>query len=703
MYARNREPLQLPIHSHYSDIITMRFHHHHHRRALLLLRAADVSSSSNSNRAKRTSTMKRLPPLVLTRRQKLRLTPKDRAIYLRYHEQSHQPPSSISPSSLLESARSNVRFNVQYLKSNANTNLRKNIQTMKRLFNGEEVWKDHHADDLAPSTGGALSSRTASLSSSAPTRLKPEAESTLQLNNIDWERLPAEIISNVKRNTTYLSEWIHDVSGGKIPAFSRTPPPQREDNNTTTSNNSTGEIMSRNDGGYGGSIATRIRNFHIMKQDDDTILVMDKYWIAKNIFIALLPGFLLHLYFLSLQDEMAEYYGKIEQMERERILGIETGKENVNSGASDVLPLKNECIRNREQSMMGISSALIPEGGTSWDKLKLAVNDLFLGSVEKRVGNDQSLEVEVEEDESKDELLTDGSLQGALVTDPTVHSVANSSSPVNQLPQEVQNDDNDDDVTVQMLLQRIRALEAHIANSNIEEEELERRRQHQQQLKEEEHRKKRQVERVKQSPIKNRRDNVLEAKWKNEAKNDESSFSSGGGGDNEVVESDNSFGLLVDVANSAWLTIAPHMESAKDVIIGKLTAIVSFALPSVKKVSIQSPCTNNTETDECRSSTVRSISSSTADGGESDMEVNVSSVACIARKDVRNVIENSIDEHHDENIHFDDRATRGHWAMNLWRRMRNSPSSTSSSSSPTRSVPVINDETRDIRIDANIK
>jgi hypothetical protein len=405
---------------------------------------------------------------------------------------------------------------------------------------------------------------------------------------------------------------------------------------------------------------------------------------------------------------MAEYYGKIEQMERERILGIETGKENVNSDASDVLPLKNECIRNREMSMMGISSALIPEGGTAWDKLKLAVNDLFLGGAEKRVGKDQSLVVEVEEEESNDEKMTDGSLQGALLTIPTVHSAATSSSPANQLPQEVQNhalgnDDNDDDVTVQMLLQRIRALEAHIANSNIEEEELERRRrQHQQQLKEEEHRIKRQVERVKQSPIKNRRDNVLEAKWKNEAKNDESSFSSGGGGDNEVVESDNRFGLLVDVANSAWLTIAPHMESAKDVIIGKLTAIVSFALPSVKKVSIQSPCTNNTETDECRSSTVRSISSSTADGGESDMEVNVSSVACIARKDVRNVIENSIDEHHDENIHFDDRATRGHWAMNFWRRMRISPSSTSSSSSPTRSVPVINDETRDIKIDANI-
>jgi hypothetical protein len=53
-----------------------------------------------------------------------------------------------------------------------------------------------------------------------------------------------------------------------------------------------------------GSVANRIRAFHEMKQNQP--LVMDNWWIGKNILIALLPGVLIHIYCLSLQDEMKE-------------------------------------------------------------------------------------------------------------------------------------------------------------------------------------------------------------------------------------------------------------------------------------------------------------------------------------------------------------------------------------------------------------
>jgi len=541
-------------------------------------------------------------------------------------------------SSLLETARSDVRFNLQYLKSNANTNLRKNIQTMKRLFNGEEGWKDHE------SVGTTITGSASSTSSSLPaTRQNIEAaDNKLDLHNIDWERLPSEILSNVKRNTTILSEWIHDVSGGKVPAFSRTPPSDTSNTGTSTT------------GGDGGSIATRIRNFHILKQRDDTTLVMDRYWIAKNIFFALLPGLLLHLYFLSLQEEMAEYYGKIEQMERERILGIE-GKGS-NSGGTASSPLKNECIRDRE-TMMGISSALIPEGGTIWDKLKLAVNDLFLGGVEKRLGKDQAA-VEVEEKEESEKKV-EGAFRGATVHASTGHSSV-STSPVNQPPQEVipsaialvKDNNNGDDVTVHMLLERIRALEAHIANSAGGEDEERQRRQ-----REEEHQIKRQVERVKQSPIKNRRDNVLEAKWKNEAKNDDSSSN----GEEEDVESGNRFDMLVGVANSAWLTTAPYFESVLGTVSGKLREIASLGLdmPSESEASNLLSCTTDDDI------------LSAAHTGE---EVKVSAVAGSIGESVSDIIDTSIDGHQDENEHFD-RASNGHWAMNIWKRIQKSSSS----------------------------
>ncbi len=530
-----------------------------------------------------------------------------------------------------------MRFNLQYLKSNANTNLRKNIQTMKRLFNGEEVWKDHESVGTTITAGSSSSS-----SSSLPaTRHNPEAaDNKLHIHNIDWERLPSEILSNVKRNTTILSEWIHDVSGGKVPAFSRTPP----SDTSNTSSTSDGD-----DGGDGGSIATRIRNFHILKRDDST-LVMDRYWIAKNIFFALLPGLLLHVYFLSLQEEMAEYYGKIEQMERERILGIEgKGSNGGGTAISDIPPpLKNECVRDRE-TMMGISSALIPEGGKVWDKLKLAVNDLFLGGVQKRLDKDQAVVVENEESEKE----VEGSFRCTTGHASTGRSSV-STSPVNQLPQEaipngtaLVNDNNDgDDVTVNTLLERIRALEARIANSAVDDDEERQRAQ-----KEEEHRIKRQVERVKQSPIKNRRDNVLEAKWKSEEKNNDSSSD----GQKEDVRSGNSFDVLVGVANSVWLTTAPYFESVMSSVSGKLSEIASLGLgmSSDSEASSMLPCT--TDDDRLLAAHI-------------DEKVKVSAVAGSTRESDSDVIDPSTDGHRDENEHFD-MASYGHWAMKLWRRI----------------------------------
>jgi len=306
--------------------------------------------------------------------------------------------------------------------------------------------------------------------------------------------------------------------------------------------------------------------------------------------------------------------------------------------------------------MMGISSALIPEGGTIWDKLKLAVNDLFLGGVEKRLGKDQAA-VEVEEKEESEKKV-EGAFRGATVHASTGHSSV-STSPVNQPPQEVipsaialvKDNNNGDDVTVHMLLERIRALEAHIANSAGGEDEARQRRQ-----REEEHQIKRQVERVKQSPIKNRRDNVLEAKWKIESKNNDHSSSNG---KEEDVGSGNSFDVLVGVANSAWLTTAPYFESVLGTVSGKLREIASLGLdmPSESEASNLLPCTTDDDI------------LSAAHTGE---EVKVSAVAGSIGESVSDIIDTSIDGHQNEIEHT---ASNGHWAMNLWRRIyKSSPS-----------------------------
>ena len=677
--------------------MTMNFHHLSHRqRRTLLLRALAAPSSSSSKTVfvnKQTSSSSSWVPL--TRFQKLRLSPKERAIYLRFQALIHEQKSNNNNnnraskllSSLLERARSNARFNLQYLKSNANINFKKNIQTMKRLVHGEEeVWKDE--------------SSGMSSSSFDPTRLKlrngDSSSSLHNLHNIDWERVPSEIISNVKRNTTYLSEWIHDVSGGKIPAFSRTPPPPpREDEN----NNNTTSMSAANDGGStnGGSIATRIRNFHIMKQrDDTTTLVMDRYWIAKNMFFALLPGFIFHLYFLSKQDEMAEYYGKIEQMERERILGIESssssssGKEGMSSGSgSNVPPLKNECIRNKREEnnmMMGISSALIPEGGTAWDKLKMAVNDIFLGGVEKHTSSTNRAMVLVEGEQTKDEgkvVAGEAGLQSTTLHASIGHSNLSLSLPTNPPPQERPNyapvnydSVNDEHVTVQMLLERIRALEARIANSSTKENELQQR---QRRREEEEHRIKRQVERVKQSPIKNRRDNVLEAKWKNEAMQDNSSRNISSDGKEEADGSENSFGMLLNLVNYALFSLEPYCQSVKESVVEKMRTIKSLGSPPQEETSILLP--HNYNVDDRIMSAVAT---------ESDTTVNPS-----VGEDVRSfssVIDPSVDKRCDENEHFDkaehfDKDSRWRWIMNLWRTKRySSPSHEVSSEKNRRDV-----------------
>jgi hypothetical protein len=49
-----------------------------------------------------------------------------------------------------------------------------------------------------------------------------------------------------------------------------------------------------------------MRAFHEMKQKGSGALVMDNWWIGKNVAVTLLPGLLVHLYFWYLQDEMRE-------------------------------------------------------------------------------------------------------------------------------------------------------------------------------------------------------------------------------------------------------------------------------------------------------------------------------------------------------------------------------------------------------------
>ena len=164
----------------------------------------------------------------------------------------------------------------------------------------------------------------------------------------------------MQRNLSSFRNWIHNVTDGRIPTSS-----------------STGGDGTGGGGGGGGSVATRMWAFHEMKQKGSGALVMDNWWIGKNVAVALLPGLLVHLYFWYLQDEMREYYSGAERMERERIMGATTVDADGDSPSN-----KDGEVGGSNE---GIYSTLIPAGGGAWDRLRTVVEDLFLRGVERRI------------------------------------------------------------------------------------------------------------------------------------------------------------------------------------------------------------------------------------------------------------------------------------------------------------------------------
>jgi len=383
----------------------------------------------------------------LTRKDILRLTPHQRTIV-----HKHRHTEYINSLSHLDRARINVRSNVRYLKDTANvgTNLENNIRTLKNLFLGK-----------AKEGEGVTQPQNKMRSSS-------KAEDVEEVG-IDWERAPDEIKANIRSNLSMLQNWIHKVTDGRIPLAAT----------AATNVSSSGDNAA-------GSVANRIRAFHEMKQNQP--LIMDNWWIGKNILIALLPGAVLHLYFLSLQDEMKVYFARYEQVEREK-LGL--GSRSLDGG--------------EEKKGVSIISALKPNDEESaWDKMKNVVDDLLFGGAERRIHELQQQAAAQQQSRTKD----DDELKKAEESRMKEVDESNNASTLNLNDSSTVNVVKPD---IQTLLSRIEALEKQLGNNNsngmtsLSDNELRQRQE----------KERRRLERTQQhqSPIQNRRDASLRAKF----------------------------------------------------------------------------------------------------------------------------------------------------------------------------------------------
>ena len=346
----------------------------------------------------------------LTRKQLLRLTAKQRANIKTYQIEQHKASRSY-----LEQARSNVRSNIKFIKGTAESNLKKNIGFFKKLWKGEDVWKDE-------------------------TKIKDATKDTSEKEPIHWERLPSAIQLNVQSNIATLQNYLHKFTDGAIPS----------------PHLSTGTGIS--------SIAIRLQKFNEAKKNQG--LKMDNKWMAKNIALALLPGAMVGIYCKSKEEEMKKYYEGMEKREREKIFGASAAT------GSDVAASKDG-----EASGMGLSFALITEGGSVFDKVKMAVNDLFLG------GMDEKIKMAKEAgDAGSDESVASENSNQATAEDVCI--------PDREADRTIPKDDKD--TTIETLLLRIQALEKQVGmNSNIESSPAEN-----------------------QSPIQKRREERLKGQWR---------------------------------------------------------------------------------------------------------------------------------------------------------------------------------------------
>ncbi|KAL7543640.1 hypothetical protein ACHAXR_012963 [Thalassiosira sp. AJA248-18] len=563
---------------------------------------------------------------ILTRKQILRLAPKQRT---NLHNQ--RLAEYKDSRSHLDQVRTNVRSNLKYLTDTADSNFKKNVQTMKRLFNGEEVWNDV---EKHPS--------------------KQQQDSLAK--GIDWERAPSEIKAEVKSNLSKAQNWLHKVTDGMIPSSSY------------VGINAAGE-----GGGQGGSVATRVQQFHEMKQS--TTLVMDNKWIAKNIAIALMPGFLLHLYFLSVEDDMRTYHENLERIEREKILGpVATDK----AGGGDVGANENASSNSESgRGGMSISSAFITEGGSMWDKMKMTVNDVFLGGAEERIRAHK----ENQKQEGKER--TSNQVTGSADTSSN-HGTKISDSDRDDDDVKTKASDIDDvetkalvikeDATVQKLLERIQALEKQIGTSDSDssEEEL---RLKQEKQRQKEHDLNYKMQRLQQSPIRNRRDDMLARKWSNESSGVEE-----GKGDigeiNRDVSSKPSYSIT-DVANFAMLVVEPYLDSTKALAVQKMKEIMSaFGFSEEGKPTVNEQGKGEEKTSHSAAAAAaadnRSTTGATLNSNslpiESLKENTVPQVKSVEIADSNNVqITDAVETIQDGAKR---NSVRG-WTISLWQRIRN--------------------------------
>ncbi|KAL3798978.1 hypothetical protein HJC23_005117 [Cyclotella cryptica] len=406
---------------------------------------------------------------TLTRKQLLRLTQKQRATLKRQRMEQRQQSMTY-----LDKARANVRSNLKYLKGTAESNLQKNIQTIQRLFRGEEVWKEDET-----------------VSDTAASRATGNMESKEKKDTLQWDRLPNAIQTNLQQNLSTLQNWLHKVTDGMIPSSSSS-------SNTAES---------------GGSIAIRLQKFHEAKQNQG--LVMDNKWIAWNVALALLPGLLVHLFCLSKQDEMKEFYAEMEKREREKIMGVHAA---AGGGVAERLDSRDGKIGLRDggdgdgvSAGMGLSSALITEGGSAWDKIKMAVNDLFLGGVDEKVrmarGAPAPVKLDVEKSVSRDASSSNKFSSDNIRTVPSISELKPSTASDSDAKYTIPTNAND--VTIEALLRRIQELEKRVGTNS--DEKIIPSPEEQQRLS---HNIQYQIDRVKQSPMQNRRDDHIIAQWR---------------------------------------------------------------------------------------------------------------------------------------------------------------------------------------------
>ena len=509
----------------------------------------------------------------LTRKQILRLTPKQRQnLHLqRIAEYKHSR-------GYLQTARSNVRSNISYIQTNiqqlrttADTNLKRNVDTIQRIFKGEDVWKEKEGYDRS--------------------------------KDIDWDKAPEEIKANIQSNLALTQNWLHKVTEGMIPSSS------------AATIEGCAVVPSTSPA---GSIATRIQQFHELKQNAD--MPMDKLWITKNVAFALMPGTLLGAYLFYTEGEMKEYYKKLEEMERDKVMGVGRkgsggGNGNGNGGKSGG--------KDGGGGGMSISSAFVTEGGTAWDRLKLTVNDLVFGGAQARIDEHRQMQKKAEEEGTGgDDTL---SRQTAAESSSKTHHSGNNNN--ESTTRTLEKNTNEDNPTIQMLLDRIQALEKQqLGTTNnrgsSDDDDLTL-------SEEEQHQLNYANTRAKQSPIQNRRDDHLQKTWaKQEGEKEEKAVLAVAAESETAKDNDANYSSPYTVGNAidfATYMLEPYVESVQESAMEMVEEIKDAIISGFSEKKGESSASNEQDANIMASRAVDATKSQDSSISSSDGSTEISS------------------------------------------------------------------------------